>query len=65
MNNVEDVIVFGKPNPLKGQAVNAIIKTKNPLSVSDFKLEMRKFCGIHLERFKITVKFFFSRKTTF
>jgi acyl-coenzyme A synthetase/AMP-(fatty) acid ligase len=56
MPEVADAVVFGSPNPLTGHAVNAVIKLRSELSLSEFKAAMRKFCRKHLEPYKIPVK---------
>lgn len=56
MKEVEDAVVYGQANPLTGQMVSTIIKTRDKIELSDFKIAMRKYCRKHLESYKIPVK---------
>ena len=56
MPEIEDVVVYGLPNPLTGQMVATIVKTKAETELSDFKVRMRAFCKTRLEPYKIPVK---------
>ena len=56
MPEVEDVLVYGMANPLTGQMVAAIVKTRTEMPLSGFKSRMREFCRSRLEPYKIPVK---------
>ena len=56
LDNVEDVVVRGEPNPLTGQMVVAAVRLKSAEAPAAFKTRMRLFCQQRLSAFKIPVK---------
>jgi len=56
MPEVEDVLIHGIPNPLTGQMVAAVVKTREKMEVGEFKNRMRLFCKPFLEPYKIPIK---------
>ena len=57
---VEDVIVFGEDNRLTGKIVCAKIKVNNDLDSKQLIKEVKTYCRLKLESFKIPVKIFLS-----
>jgi len=53
MDNIVDVVVSGKNNPLMGSVVSASITLSKPESIVDLKNRIRKFCTGKIEPFKI------------
>jgi acyl-CoA synthetase (AMP-forming)/AMP-acid ligase II len=53
LDNVEDVVVFGKPHPMMGQIVAARFKLRQPEALDVFKRRMNAFCREHLAKFQI------------
>ena len=56
LDNVEDVVVHGQPNPFTGQIVVAIVKLAQPEDPATFKGRMRLFCADKLAGYKIPAK---------
>ncbi len=56
MEDVEDVIVYGQPNPITGNAVAAVVRLRKEIPLKEFKTKMRVFCKDKLEPFKIPAK---------
>lgn len=56
MDEVEDVVVRGEPNPITGQIVVALVKTRKPTDLKSFRAKLWKFCGDRLPRFKVPQK---------
>jgi long-chain acyl-CoA synthetase len=56
LDNVEDVVVRGEPNPLTGQAVVAAFRLKHEEPAAQFKTRMRLYCQGRLAAYKIPVK---------
>jgi acyl-CoA synthetase (AMP-forming)/AMP-acid ligase II len=52
LDNVKDVTVYGKPNPITGEVVAAKITTLVPEDPDAFKRRVRQFCHTQLERYK-------------
>jgi len=53
LENVEDVAVFGKAQPMMGQVVAARFKLRTPEAADLFKRRMMAFCREHLANFQI------------
>ena len=56
MDEVEDVVVRGESNPITGQIVVALVKTREPQDLKEFRSRLWKFCGDRLPRFKVPQK---------
>lgn len=56
MDEVEDVVVRGEANPITGQIVVALVKTKDAEDLKEFRAKLWKFCGERLPRFKVPQK---------
>ena len=52
-DNVHDVTVYGRPNPITGQVVAARITRIRPEDPDALRRRLRSFCQDRLERFKI------------
>jgi acyl-CoA synthetase (AMP-forming)/AMP-acid ligase II len=52
VDNVKDVTVFGKSNPITGEVVAAKITPLTPEDPETFKRRIRKFCRERVERYK-------------
>jgi acyl-CoA synthetase (AMP-forming)/AMP-acid ligase II len=55
IDNVKEVSVFSKDNPIMGKVVGARFNLFNDESVSSFKKRVRQYCKDKLESFKIPV----------
>jgi len=53
MENVKDVAVFGKPNPMMGQMVAARFTLLTPEPLPAFKVRMNAFCRGRLANYQI------------
>src|SRR5262245_29466095 len=53
LENVKDVTVYGKPNPITGEVVAAKITTLVPEDPDALKRRVRQFCQARLERYKM------------
>ncbi len=53
MENVKDVAVFGKPNPMMGQMVAARFSLLTPEPLAAFKVRMNAFCRGRLANYQI------------
>jgi acyl-CoA synthetase (AMP-forming)/AMP-acid ligase II len=53
LENVRDVMVSGRPNPITGQVVAAKITTVRPEDPEVLKRRVRNFCQARLERYKM------------
>ena len=53
MDNIKDVSVFGKDNPIMGKIVAALINLSEDEKINDLKKRIRKYCKNKLESFKI------------
>jgi acyl-CoA synthetase (AMP-forming)/AMP-acid ligase II len=53
LENVRDVTVSGRPNPITGQVVAAKITTVRPEDPAILKRRVRNFCQAQLERYKM------------
>ena len=53
MDNINDVSVFSKDNPIMGKIVAARINLENEEPVNSLKKRIRKYCKSRLESFKI------------
>jgi len=53
LENVEDVAVFGKPQPMMGQVVAARFKLRAPEAMDVFKRRMMAFCRERLSNYQI------------
>ena len=56
LSNVEDVLVYGKSNPLLGKVVAARFRLKEPEDVTRLKQRVRRFCHAQLSAHKIPVE---------
>jgi long-chain acyl-CoA synthetase len=56
LSNVEDVVVYGKPNPLLGKVVAARFRLEEPEDIGSLKRRVRAFCHSHLAGYKIPVE---------
>ncbi len=65
MPEIGDVVVFGKPNPITGQMVAALVKPCVETSVSELKKKIRRFCKSRLESYKIPVKIKLTRENLY
>lgn len=65
LENVRDVAVFGRANPLTGQIVAARINLVAPESLGDFKRRMREFCKDRLPPYKVPVHVEFTDEDQF
>lgn len=65
LDNVRDVAVFGRANPLTGQIVAARINLIAPEPLDDFKRRMRQFCKDRLPSYKIPVHVEFTDEEQF
>ena len=55
MDNVEDVTVSGRPNPVTGAVVAARFTLTRPEDATSLRRRTREFCQGRLERFKVPV----------
>ena len=53
LDNVKDVTVCGRPNPVTGEVVAAKITPLGPEDPDVFKQRVRQFCLGRLERYKV------------
>ena len=56
MEEVEDVLIYGEPNPLTGNSITAIIKPSGEIALNDLKTRVRIYCRDRLEKFKIPTR---------
>jgi long-chain acyl-CoA synthetase len=56
LSNVEDVVVYGKPNPIMGRTVAARLRLKAPEDIRLLKRRVREFCRDRLASFKVPVE---------
>ena len=56
MENISEVAVFGKDNPIIGKIVAARINIEKDESLNDLKKRIRIFCKTKLESFKIPIQ---------
>jgi long-chain acyl-CoA synthetase len=56
LSNIEDVVVYGKPNLLLGKVVAARFRLERPEDIASLKRRVRAFCGSHLAAYKIPVE---------
>lgn len=56
MDSVEDVVVFGMDHGITGRIVAARVRLNTPMSLKEFKIEMRKFGKSRLQPYKIPGK---------
>jgi long-chain acyl-CoA synthetase len=56
MDSVEEATVYGEQNPLVGQIVCAKVRAREPVDAAAFAEEVKRYCSMHLERFKVPVK---------
>jgi acyl-CoA synthetase (AMP-forming)/AMP-acid ligase II len=56
LDNVEDVAVYGEPNPILGQVVVAKVVTSRDESASALKIRIRQALGPRLAAFKLPTK---------
>ena len=56
MPGVEDVAVYGAPNPITGKVVAARIRLREPEELRPFRKRMRAYCEGKLQNFKVPVK---------
>jgi acyl-CoA synthetase (AMP-forming)/AMP-acid ligase II len=55
LSNVQDVVVYGKSNPLLGKVVAARLRLEQPEEITALKRRVRAFCHSHLASYKIPV----------
>ncbi len=65
MEGVSDATVFSEPNPITGQVVAARVNLSTPMTSSELKREIRRFCKDRLEPFKIPVKVILTTESQF
>jgi acyl-CoA synthetase (AMP-forming)/AMP-acid ligase II len=65
LDNVRDVAVFGRANPLTGQVVAARFNLLAPEDLNDFKRRMRLFCRDRLPSYKVPVHVEFTDQDQF
>ncbi len=53
LDNVKDVVVFGKPNPMMGQLVAARFNLAEPEPLDAFKRRMNEYCRSRLAAYQI------------
>ena len=53
LDNVKDVTVSGKPNPVTGEVVAAMISLLEPEDPDALKRRVQQFCRARLERYKV------------
>ncbi len=53
MEEVEDVLAVGEPNPILGNIVKVMLKIKEGCNQKKFKLQLRSFCKDRLPPYKI------------
>lgn len=56
MDNVEDAVVFGEPNPITGRAVAARIRLRQPEELRALRRRIRTFCRDRLAPYKVPVR---------
>jgi len=56
MDNVAEVTVFGKPNPITGNIVCAKVRLKNDEEKKEFSRRLKRYCSDRLVKFKVPVK---------
>ena len=57
INNISDVIVYGKNNRILGQIVAADIKLSKPVSkTKDFIISIKKYCSSKLDNYKVPMQ---------
>ena len=62
---VDDVLVFGKPNPLLGNIVSAIVKIGSSLDKEKVKKEILNTCRSKLSRIKVPMSIEFTHEDLF
>ena len=65
MEYVDDCIVYGKPNPIMGQSVNADVVMNIELSNREARKLVKNFCIEKLEPYKIPSSVKVVKKTNF
>jgi long-chain acyl-CoA synthetase len=65
MSNVQDVTVYGEPNPLMGKVLAARIKLANPEPFDEFKRRLRAFCRERMPAYKIPARIELSTQDQF
>ena len=55
MSEIEDVLVYGKPNPLMGEIVAAKVVLKEKLPKREIMNKIKKYCMGKLENYKVPV----------
>lgn len=51
--NIKDVVVFGKPNPLMGQVVHAVVRTIDDEDAGQLQRRVRAACSEALDKHKV------------
>ena len=59
LGKVMDCTAFSVPNGITGQAVGVKIVPKKNVDLKALKKEVRSFCRMHLENFKVPAKIIF------
>lgn len=56
LNNIAEVRVYSKKNPIVGNLICADVKLVAPEDIKEFKTRLKSFCKQNMEKFKIPVK---------
>jgi acyl-coenzyme A synthetase/AMP-(fatty) acid ligase len=56
LDNVDDVVVHGEPQPITGQMVVATIRLRVPEALDQLKVRLRQYCAGRLASYKVPVK---------
>lgn len=56
LDNVDDVVVHGEPQPITGQMVVATIRLRQPEAGDQLKIRLRQYCAGRLASYKVPVK---------
>jgi acyl-coenzyme A synthetase/AMP-(fatty) acid ligase len=56
IENVSEVTVYGKPNPITGNIVCANVTLRNHEDKNSFILRLKRYCSQRLESFKVPIK---------
>jgi long-chain acyl-CoA synthetase len=63
MDDIEDVIVSGEPNPIMGQIVKVKVKLSTEETLQEFRRRMREYCEDKLPAYKIPQKILIADQT--
>ncbi len=59
-DNISDATVFSEKNSILGNIVAANISLINPIDHKSFSKDLKKYCQLHLQSFKVPVKIYFT-----